>query len=267
MKTTKFSATASQKALAHKIMKSLQERQMTILTGREDGKTRVHYSVVGALGIYDQREIYRHIYPHGERPIVAKTQHSEDPDVIILPSVKLHSQTINPQRAIRQIMGSCGVSVPHYLSADALDRRWNDLLIDLYSRNIILAIAVDNAELLPGKAFGVIKELNELQVKKMDVGIAALIAGQTHRMKCDLAFRRHSIEHQVGKITVEEMLQLVQTHFPIEAPSFTRPVLERISKEETVLDMIHLARRLVETKRENRLPKIDNDVLILAKAA
>lgn len=265
-KESKYKATSSQKVLASKVMAALGERKMVMLKGREDGKTRVHYSIVGALGIYDIRTIHKHLYPHGDQ-IVVPSRHTEDPEVIILPGVRVSGYTIDASKAQRRVMEHCGLGVARWCSQVELQTRWNKFLVDLYERNIVLSLAIDNAELLPGRAFGVIKELNEWQVEKMDVGISAMFAGQTHRMKCDGAHLRHMTEFQVGKIGVEEMLQMVQTHFPIEAPSFTRPVLERIAKEETVLDMIHLARRLVETKKENRLPKIDNDVLLLAKAA
>lgn len=255
-----YRPTATQATLMRDVIRSLQAREMCVISGREDGKTRMHYHVVDALGEYDSSRISNHIK--------LASKHRENPEVIVLPNITFQRTAIvTAPWLMRQILRHCGFMNVSHLPSYELKDRFNEFLLDLYSKNIVLSVAVDNAELLSARAFTVLKELNELMVDKKEVGIASLIAGQVMRMKCDIAFLRHSTEIQLAKIGQNEIRDLLAAHFPSELQHFTDKAVQRISQEQTLLEMIQFSKRLVETKRINKMRAIDEHVIELAKAA
>lgn len=255
-----YKPTKSQGVLMQQVIGSLQEREIAVLKGREDGKTRMHYHVVNALAEYSSERIERHIF-------ISSKQKQTD-DVIILPNIRFDRTTkVTEAWLSRQIMQHCGHKSVKWLSGYELTEKFNEFLLELANKGVILAVAVDNAELLSERSFTVIKAMNELVIDKVEVGIAALLAGQVMKMNCTPGFMRHTREFQVGKIGTEEIRDMLATHFPNEAGNITTRVIERIGQEETMLEMVQYTRKLIEISRDNKIRHINEEVIQLAKAA
>jgi len=246
--------TRSQTVLKDAAEESLRERKMVYLAGQPNGKTSIMWKIIGELAVDDKGSLIERIAP----------RRAGDYEVMILPKVTLpRSDRMTIQFLQRQILQACGDPTAKTLPQYQLTDKYISLMEGLRARRVIACVAIDNAELLPEKAFTVLKAMHELQIKGEKVGISVLIAGRYGKIRMPGSFLQHCNEIQIGKISHdEEIRELIQTHFPTEVQNFSDPALRRITRHcETTLQVIRAARMAIAERRRLRDTEIDTETV------
>lgn len=242
---------------------ALERREIVLLKGGSNGKTRIAFEMQEALGYQDSMGRYR------------TRAHSENPTVefvpIIIPGYHAVHETYFQRAILKEITGDA--------PRPSLDvqERFRKLLKDYANPALdrgprIICVVIDNAETMPAKAFGILKSLNEKRdtviVKQGEqkgerrwIGCAFLVSGHYHKLKAPLSFYRHAAEITVGKIERSEIREVIAHRFPSEAMNFDEASLERLAQLATTNDLYSAVRQSIQLRRENRTKTIDTRIV------
>ena len=242
---------------------SLERREIVLLKGGSNGKTRIAFEMQEALGYQDSMGRYR------------TKSHPENPNVefvnIIIPGYYAVHETYFQRAILREITGeSPRPSLEVQERFSALLKDYANPALDRGPR--IICVVIDNAETMPAKAFGIVKSLNEKRdtvlVKSVGedgketrqrkwIGCSFLISGHYHKLKAPLSFYRHATEITVGKIERSEIREVIAHRFPSEAMHFDEASLERLAQLATTNDLYAAVRTSIQLRREHRTKQID----------
>jgi hypothetical protein len=242
---------------------ALEHREIVLLKGGSNGKTRIAFEMQEALGYQDAAGRYR-TKAHPENPTVEFVN-------IIIPGYYAVHETYFQRAILRAVHGDAPRA-----SLEVQDK-FKQLLKDyaqpqLYRGPRIICVVIDNAETMPAKAFGIVKSLNEKRdsviVKEGEhkgerrwLGCAFLISGHYHKLKAPLSFYRHATEITVGKIERAEIRQVIAHRFPSEAMHFDEASLERLAQLATTNDLYAAVRGSIQKRREERSKTIDTHIV------
>ncbi|HEY3875024.1 MAG TPA: hypothetical protein VGM92_06080, partial [Candidatus Kapabacteria bacterium] len=168
---------------------ALERREIVLLKGGSNGKTRIAFEMQEALGYQDSMGRYR-TKAHSENPTVEFVN-------IIVPGYQSTHETYFQREILRSIYGGA----PY--RSDEVQEKFRALLKDYANPAMdrgprVICVVIDNAETMPGKAFGIIKSLNEKRgtviVKEGQhkgerkwIGCSFLISGHYHKLKAELS--------------------------------------------------------------------------------
>lgn len=252
-----MSLTTNQKQHIIEAHEALKNRGIVYLSGRNNGKTRV----ISRLS--------EHVpTPGGHGTKTLRPRHAEDHEITFVEGLfYCRSDRANPYTFMRVILQELGEKRPHTFFETLhtfQDVLWNEF----YRQDRVLALSIDNGDLLCEKAFTVLKYLNEMRRERKEYGCAAVIAGEFGRMRMPLEFLKRSTEIQIGPINAaSDIAMLIETHYPGQASSFTPDALRRIqSVSETTLELRHNISKVIR-KRHRAEDAIDADLVTLALAA
>jgi hypothetical protein len=238
----------------------LERREIVLLKGGSNGKTRVAFEMQEALGYQDSMGRYR-TKNHPENPAVEFVN-------IIVPGYQSTHETYFQREILRSTVGDAP-----YRSAEVQDK-FRNLLRDYANPTLdrgprVICVVIDNAETMPSKAFGIIKSLNEKRdtvivretKERRWIGCAFLLSGHYHKLRAPLSFYRHATEITIGKIERAEIREVIAHRFPSEAMHFDEASLERLAQLATTNDLYAAVRNSIQLRRENRTKTIDTRIV------
>jgi hypothetical protein len=239
---------------------ALEQREIVLLKGGSNGKTRISFEMQEALGYQDSMGRYR-TKAHPENPTVEFVN-------IIIPGYYAVHETYFQRAILREITGDAPRgSLDVQARFSALLKDYANPTLDRGPR--VICVVIDNAETMPAKAFGIVKSLNEKRdtviiretKERRWIGCAFLISGHYHKLKAPLSFYRHATEIMVGKIERSEIREVIAHRFPSEAMHFDEASLERLAQLATTNDLFAAVRNSVRLRRENRTKIIDTRIV------
>lgn len=252
-----MSLTTNQKQHILEAHEALKNRGMVFLAGRENGKTRI------ATRLQELKPV-----ASGPGRFTLRARHEEDNEIEFVTNIFYgRSDKVTPYTFMRQILASQGIK-PGYGFWE-VTKSFENMLVENYERGRVIALAIDNAELLPERTYTVLKMLNEMRRNKKDIGCAVLVSGRFEKMRMPIPFLKRCTEIQVGPITAtSEIAQLIETHWPGEASGFTEEALRRVKSQcETTLEIREAISRIVRKKRVLAMDEVNLELVNLALAA
>ncbi len=239
---------------------ALERREIVLLKGGSNGKTRIAFEMQEAIGYQDSMGRYR-TKGHPENPVVEFVN-------IIIPGYYAVHETYFQRAILREITGDA----PR--PSLEVQERFRQLLKDYANPGMdrgprIICCVIDNAETMPAKAFGILKSLNEKRgdvviretKERKWIGVSFLLSGHYHKLKAPLSFYRHATEITVGRIERAEIREVIAHRFPSEAMHFDEASLERLAQLATTNDLFAAVRTSIQLRRENRTKTIDTRIV------
>lgn len=236
-----MSLLANQKRIALEIQESVKNRERVFLSGRQNGKTRVF------------QRVQENILVKKGSTIQLTPRHEEDNTIEFVTDFAFpRADAITPHCIMRQILGLYGLRIPSGTSA--VIRRFRAMLEEFYETDRVLCLAIDNCELIPRKGFSILKYMNEFRYKQRDIGIALLLAGEYQKTRMPWEFLQSTREIPVGKVdAIEDVLQVIETHFPGWGSKFSGEELAKIQTYPTTLEQRAAVQRAITKARRLRM--------------
>ncbi len=251
-----MSLTPQQKLNVIEAHGALKSRGMVYFSGRQNGKTRAISRTLETVPVAEGRRT------------TLRARHKEDNDIEFVSGIFYgRSDKITPYSFMRTIIQTLGQKPARgfwEITTQFSDMLWNDF----ERQQRVLCLSVDNAELLCARAYTILKYLNEIRRERKDIGCAVMLAGEYGMMKMPMPFLKRCTEIEVGRISAEDIAQLIETHWPGEASGFTKPAIERILyQSETTLEVRQNLSRVIAKRRAIDEEIVDVDIVNLALAA
>lgn len=249
--TRKPARAKTQKQIRSEVEAGLRGREIVALWGKPNGKTHTFWQVWLKYMIANE----------GKAEI--KRNHDENFSVEILPNVKPSGKQLRVESMKRQILESYGYRNARYMADFDVRKEFRKLLDRLYDARVIPCIAMDNAELMPERAYRILKELNEERTSKgKRGGVAVLLSGEFSKRKMPPNFWMHCTEINIGKVTAEEMQEfianLVGAHY---AGGFKAPAIKRLLECSSSLEMRNLVVKAARDMSEGVLEDVGAEQL------
>jgi len=229
---------------------ALQERKPVLLTGNSNGKTTILHSALEVLGQRDEKTGFYSTNP----------RHPEDRTIDFY-RVYLGYNSHLPQ-VMKMVLAFSGRK-PKRFAADAV-MQYDDFMREMSQKGRAVCLAVDNAELLPARAYTVLKALNEYHdpLTRKSIGAGLLIAGNITKLKkMPASFMLRAKEILVGRIGVDEITGLIEALYPHEIRWFGADAMKRIAVCNTTLQMKSVIERCVADRKRYRLTEIGRDMV------
>jgi hypothetical protein len=242
---------------AFEIQDAIKRRQIAFLSGRPNGKTHVYHRAQEQVAV-KSGSIYR---------LKPRDPHPEDNQIEFVTDIAFpQSSRIIATTIMRQVIGLYGLRVPQ--GTHMVIRRFRSLLEEFYHQDKILCIAFDNAELIPERGYSILKYMNEFRYKGLDIGTAVLLSGEYARMRMPYEFLKRTTEIPVGKLdAMEDVIALIETHFPGMRSMFTEQDLNVIQAYPTTIEQRDAAQRALQRARRLRKDRLTIELPQLAKVA
>ncbi|HEY3874070.1 MAG TPA: hypothetical protein VGM92_01215 [Candidatus Kapabacteria bacterium] len=228
----------------------IQEGKPVILTGKSNGKTTVLHTALEVLGQRDERT----------GGISTSPKHPED-KVIDFFRVYFPPMPSLPN-TMRQVLAFAKVR-PKHCSADVV-MQYDDFMRGMAKANRAVCLAVDNAELIPGRAYTVLKALNEYRdpLSRKTIGAGILIAGDITKLKnIPPSFLIRAKEVLIGKISEKEIVELIESLHPGQSQWFDRKAISQINLLRTTLQMKSVIDQTLYERRRYRLTNISEEAV------
>lgn len=252
--------TTSQQEQFATAQSALESGQPVLITGKSNGKTRLIHVALETLAQKVTRSSNGANVPEGL--YLGRVRHSENKRIEFMTRAYLPTNNITVPGMMKQVLAAHGELVPHGIPGAV--KRFDEMVRSLADNGRMIALAIDNTELLSPKAFTVLKALNEYYdpARQRSVGVGLMLAATPKAMKrMPMSFLLRCAELRIGRVTNEEIAELIDALFPAKRHLFTPRAMQHLAKCETNLELRHVIERSIAEQSRYRLKEIDFDVV------
>jgi hypothetical protein len=234
---------------------ALQRRKPVLITGSSNGKTTLMHQALEVLGQRDERT----------GGYSSEPSHPEDFTIdyftrIYFPS----SDKITLTRIMKQVLQFAGEHVPVNTGEALVVQLFDKFMTACANENRMVTLAIDNAELLPAKAYVVLKALHEYRdvKKRRTIGTGLMIGGtlkQLKRMPYSFQVRCHEVA--LSRITADEISDLIEALYPGRFRLFSANSIKSIAKCKTTSEIRELIEHCITYQSQYKLRSIEYDLV------
>lgn len=231
--------TPTQRRAFIEAQEALQNREIVFLRGSQNGRTLLANELQEVIAT--ERD---------GRTMLRQRRHDEDRDIEFVTPIFGRSDNVNHTFFMRQFVSRYRTA--HAWGSFQLQLAFLGKLLELADDGVVPCLVIDNAELLPRRAFTLLKWLNEIRDnrKRRNVGFSILMAGNLANVP--LEFVKHSTELSIGRVSREEIAQLIEAHHPGKSLVFDEKALTRIGQLPKTLDMMRAVNKSLQLARRDR---------------
>lgn len=257
--------TRSQITQFRKVEEQIKARGIAWLTGGPNGKTKLLHQALEVLAGNDQRLVFTPDGKVAPQGYVSRRRHPEDAAIEYFPRIYFSRQALTPQHVMRQVLTHARIE--HGNHTAQVVQAFDSLLLQAAKENRVLSLAVDNAELLPGGAFTILKALNEYHDprSRRPIGMGVMIAGDTTNKKfwerIPPSFRVRCHEVLMDKIAPEEMPELIEAMHPGQSHYFDRAGLIKLAGLNSLVEMKRAIDASLAERKEYKYSTIGADLV------
>jgi hypothetical protein len=228
--------TPTQTKILARATDKLRQRRIVFFNGGPNGKTEI-------LEVVRMRS---HVQPF-------KSKHPEDFNLEILEDIRRfpRSEKVTTTYMQRLILSAYGEFTNAGLVT--VENKFGKLMLSLRDKQILPVLVADNIEVIPRRAYSVMKELNEYIYNGIRCGISIALAGDMIHSRMPLAFYQKSYEIDLAKISLTSDIAEILGHwFPEHARKFSQPVLEQFRRCSTTQGIIQAADKYIDWMLSNK---------------
>lgn len=234
--------TSSQIETFRKIEKALRARKIVLLTGESNGKTTIL-----------QEFLTRYSNPK-RVAISLSTRPSLNSLVLCCPVHFADACRTRPQQAMKQVLKALGIDCKR--EHTQIQKAFILTMRQLERRGHLVAVLVDDCELLSSQALSALKIINEIRDPETlrSIGVSVLLSGNRTAYKAfGPNFLDRCVEVNLERLSKEELSDFAKSVSPDRTSRVSQETVEVLSRCQTTLQVKSILERAFEDQEELRL--------------